>query len=227
MNEGWATYWHSRIMTERALRPEEVVDYADHHSGTLATSPGQLNPYKLGVELWRDVEDRWNKGRFGKEYDECDSFEARRHWDRKLGAGRDKIFEVRRHHNDVTFIDEFLTPEFCREQRLFTFGFNEKAQRWEVVDREFRKVKEKLLQMLTNFGQPAIAVEDGNFENRGELLLLHRHEGVDLRLDWARATLANLQSLWRRPVNLATRVEGRGTLMRYDGKEHSERRAEP
>jgi stage V sporulation protein R len=227
MNEGWATYWHSRIMTERALRPEEVVDYADHHSGTLATSPGQLNPYKLGVELWRDVEDRWNKGRFGKEYDECDSFEARRHWDRKLGAGRDKIFEVRRHHNDVTFIDEFLTPEFCREQRLFTFGFNEKAQRWEVVDREFRKVKEKLLQMLTNFGQPAIAVEDGNFENRGELLLLHRHEGVDLRLDWARATLANLQSLWRRPVNLATRVEGRGALMRYDGKEHSERRTEP
>ena len=113
MNEGWATYWHSKIMTEKALDASEIIDYADHHSGTLATSPGQLNPYKLGVELWRDIEDRWNKGRFGKEYDECDSFVERRHWDKRLGLGREKIFEVRKHYNDVTFIDEFLTLEFC------------------------------------------------------------------------------------------------------------------
>jgi stage V sporulation protein R len=226
MNEGWAVLWHSRIMTEKALLPEEIIDYADHHSGTLATQPGQINPYKLGVELWRDVEDRWNKGRFGKEYDECDSFRARREWDRKLGLGRQKIFEVRKHCNDVTFIDEFLTPEFCVEQKLFTFGYNEKHQRWEVVEREFRKVKEKLLHMLTNFGQPSIVVENGNFENRGELLLAHKHDGVDLKLDYARDTLKNLQLLWGRPVNLVTRVEGRGVLFRYDGREHSDKRVD-
>jgi stage V sporulation protein R len=226
MNEGWATYWHSKIMTEKALDASEIIDYADHHSGTLATAPGQLNPYKLGVELWRDVEDRWNKGRFGKEYDECDSFVQRRNWDKKLGLGRQKIFEVRKHYNDVTFIDEFLTLEFAVDQKLFTFGYDEKHQRWEIRDREFRKVKEKLLQMLTNFGQPVIAVEDGNHENRGELLLVHRHEGVDLKLDYARDTLRSLQSLWRRPVNLATRVEGRGMLFHFDGKEHSERRVD-
>jgi stage V sporulation protein R len=226
MNEGWATYWHSKIMTEKALDASEIIDYADHHSGTLATSPGQLNPYKLGVELWRDIEDRWNKGRFGKEYDECDSFVQRKHWDRKLGLGREKIFEVRKHYNDVTFIDEFLTIEFCQEQKLFTFGYNEKHQRWEILAREFRKVKEKLLHMLTNFGQPAIAVEDGNWENRGELYLVHKHDGVDLKLDYARDTLRNVQSLWRRPVNLHTRAEGRGTLFRYDGREHSDRRVD-
>jgi stage V sporulation protein R len=226
MNEGWATYWHSRIMTEKALEASEVVDYADHHSGTLATQPGQLNPYKLGVELWRDIEDRWNRGRFGKEYDECDSFEGRRNWDRRLGAGREKIFEVRKHYNDVTFIDAFLTPEFCLEQKLFTFGWAEKHQRWEIVEREFRKVREKLLHMLTNFGQPAISAEDGNFENKGELLLTHRHDGVDLKLDHARDTLKALQSLWRRPVNLATRIDGRGALLRFDGKDHSEKRVE-
>jgi len=226
MNEGWATYWHSTIMTQKGLDASEIVDYADHHSGTLATSPGQLNPYKLGVELWRDIEDRWNKGRFGKEYDECDSFVERKHWDKKVGLGRDKIFEVRKHYNDVTFIDEFLTLEFCVEQRLFTFGYNEKHQRWEVMERDFKKVKEKLLHMLTNFGQPVIAVEDGNFENRGELLLAHKHDGVDLKLDYARDTLKNVQSLWRRPVNLVTKVEGRGTLFRFDGKDHSDRRVE-
>jgi stage V sporulation protein R len=226
MNEGWATYWHSKIMTEKALDASEVIDYADHHSGTLATSPGSLNPYKLGVELWRDIEDRWNKGRFGKEYDECDSFEARRNWDRKLGLGREKIFEVRKHYNDVTFIDAFLTPEFCLEQKLFTFGFSDKRQRWEIVEREFRKVKEKLLQMLTNFGQPVVAVDDGNYQNRGELLLVHKHDGVDLKLDYARDTIHHLQSLWRRPVCLHTKVEGHGVEFRYDGQEHSEKRVE-
>jgi stage V sporulation protein R len=50
MNEGWAAYWHSKIMTESGvLEPAEVVDYADHHSGTMAISPNQLNPYKLGA----------------------------------------------------------------------------------------------------------------------------------------------------------------------------------
>jgi stage V sporulation protein R len=226
MNEGWATYWHSTIMTQKALTAAELIDYADHHSGTLATSPGQLNPYKLGVELWRDVEDRWNKGRFGKDYADCDSYEERRSWDRKLGLGREKIFEVRKHYNDVTFIDEFLTLEFCLAQKLFTFGYSEKHQRWEVLERDFKKVKEKLLHMLTNFGQPMIAVEDGNFENRGELLLIHKHDGVDLKLDYARDTLQNVERLWRRPVNLVTRVEGRGTIMRFDGHEHTDKRIE-
>jgi stage V sporulation protein R len=226
MNEGWASYFHSKIMTEKALRPEEIIDYADHHSGTLATGSGQVNPYKLGIELWRDIEDRWNKGRFGKEYAECDSFAERRRWDKKLGLGRSKIFEVRQHYNDVTFIDEFLTPEFCLEQKLFSFGFNDKRQRWEIFSREFKQVKDKLLHQLTNFGQPVIAVEDGNFENRGELLLVHRHDGVDLKLDYARDTLKNLQALWRRPVNLATKVDGRGTLFRFDGKDHAESRIE-
>jgi hypothetical protein len=181
MNEGWASYWHSTIMTRKALTSDEIIDYADHHSGTLGTRPGALNPYKLGIELYRDIEERWNKGRFGKEWDECDDLKARRAWDKNLGLGREKIFEVRKHYNDVTFIDTFLTAEFAMEQKLFVYGFNEKRNSWEILDREFRKVKNKLLSQLTNFGQPIIEVVDGNFENRGELLLAHKHDGQDLK----------------------------------------------
>src|SRR3990172_5543751 len=43
MNEGWATYWHSKIMTEKALKDSELIDCADHHSGPLAVRPGFLN----------------------------------------------------------------------------------------------------------------------------------------------------------------------------------------
>jgi stage V sporulation protein R len=226
MNEGWASYWHSKIMTTRALRDSELLDYADHHSGTMGMRPGSLNPYKLGIELWRDVEDRWNKGRFGKEYDECDDLRARRQWDKKLGQGREKIYEVRRHYNDVTFIDEFLTIDFALEQKLFVYGFNEKKNVWEITERQFRKVKDKLLHQLTNFGQPIIEVVDGNYENRGELLLAHKHDGIDLRVDHARETLRSLATMWRRPVNLISRVENKGVLLRYDGKEHSEKKIE-
>ncbi|HLT31385.1 MAG TPA: SpoVR family protein [Myxococcaceae bacterium] len=226
MNEGWASYWHSTIMTQKALRDAEVIDYADRHAGTMGVRPGALNPYKLGIELFRDIEDRWNKGRFGKEWEECDSHEERSNWDRKTGQGREKIFEVRRHYNDITFIDTFLTPEFCIEQKLFTYGFNEKRSTWEITAREFKKVKDKLLQQLTNFGQPIIEVVDANHENRGELLLAHRHDGQDLEGPKARETLVGLHAIWKRPVNVVTRYDDQGVLLRFDGQGHSEKKVE-
>ena len=226
MNEGWASYWHSTIMTRRALRDSEIVDYADRHAGTMGVRPGAINPYKLGLELFRDIEERWDKGRYGKEWEQCDSQAERSAWDKQTGEGRAKIFEVRRHYNDITFIDNFLTPEFCLDQKLFTYGFNEKRGSWEITAREFKQVKDKLLQQLTNFGQPIIEVVDGNHENRGELLLAHRHDGQDLKSDHARETLVGLHALWKRPVHLVTRHDGKGIILSYDGQGHQEKRIE-
>jgi stage V sporulation protein R len=226
MNEGWAVYWHSRILTEKALTAAEVIDYADANSGVLATAPGRLNPYKLGVELFRNIEDRWNKGQFGKEWDECDSMDLKRNWDRRTGLGRKKIFEVRKLYNDITFIDEFFTLEFCVEQKFYMFGFQERTGNWEIMSREHKKVKDQLLRMLTNRGQPVIVVEDGNFENRSELLLRHIHEGIDLDGAQARDTLRNAAKLWTRPVSLLTKVDGKGKLLRCEDGNISERSAE-
>ncbi len=226
MNEGWASYWHSRILTEKALTAAEIIDYADANSGVLATSPGRLNPYKLGVELLRNIEERWNKGQFGKEWDECDSMDLKRNWDRRTGLGRKKIFEVRKLYNDITFIDEFFTLEFCVEQKFYQFGFQERTGNWEIMTREFKKVKDQLLKMLTNRGQPVIVVEDGNFENRSELLLRHVHEGVDLDGSQARDTLRNASKLWTRPVSLLSKVDGKGKLLRCEDGNISERSAE-
>jgi len=221
MNEGWASFWHSTIMTQRTLHPSELVDYADHHSGTMATQPGRLNPYKLGIELLRDIEERWNKGQFGPEWDECDNYEVRRKWDKQLGLGRQKIFEVRRIHNDVTFIDTFLTVDFCRRHHLFSYKHNDQNDTYEIESREFKKIKERLLFNLTNFGQPIIRVKDGNYRNRGELYLQHEHFGVDLKLDHAQDTLRHLHRLWTRPVHIETVADGRPTLLSFDGTDHS------
>ncbi len=221
LNEGWASFWHSTIMTERALEPWECVDYADHHSGTMAMSRGRLNPYKLGLELLRDIEHRWNTGRFGKEYEDCDDLDKRRAWDHKLGLGRKKIFEVRRVHNDITFIETFLTPEFCQEHKLFSFAYHDQADQYVIESREFDQIKQRLLFSLTNFGKPWIYVVDGNYRNRGELLLRHEHNGIDLRLDRAADTLGNIQYIWGRPVNLQTVIDNQPSLLVYDGAAHS------
>ncbi|VTS04934.1 SpoVR family protein [Tuwongella immobilis] len=221
LNEGWASYWHSTIMTQKVLDSSELIDYADHHSGTMATNGRRLNPYKLGIELLRDVEYRWNTGRFGPEWDACDDLREKQNWNRPTGLGRQKIFEIRRIHNDITFIDHYLTPEFCMQHRLFSFAYQDHPGQFVIESREFQQIKQRLLFSLTNSGKPEIEVMDGNFRNRSELLLRHRFNGVDLKLSETREVLVNLQRLWRRPVHLETVVDGKPTLLSFDGNDHS------
>ena len=219
MNEGWATYWHTKLMTRHILSDAEVVDYADHHSGTVHQQPGRLNPYKMGVELFRHIEERWNKGRFGKEWMECEDPREQRRWDTGAGLGREKIFEVRRTHNDITFLDTFLTADFCREQGFFTTRFDPKAGEWVIDSREFEDVKKQLLMMLATRGTPRVYVVDANHANRGELRLVHQHEGADIQLDWAQVTMGNLQAVWGRPVHLDTLLEGKPMRLSHDGSD--------
>jgi stage V sporulation protein R len=218
MNEGWASYWHSKIMTEKALKDSEIIDFAEHHSGVTAMAPGKINPYKIGLELFRDIEDRWNKGKFGKEYEECDDIRVKSTWDKKLGKGREKIFEVRRVCNDITFIDEYMTEEFCERLKLYNYQFNKRTNRYEIVDRDYKKIKERLLLSLSNMGQPLIELEDDNFQNKGELLLVHRHQGLDLDSQYARETMKNIAAIWGRSVNVQTESEGQKKLFTYHYK---------
>ncbi len=234
LNEGWASYWHSTLMTNYVLRDDELITYCEHHSGTLATSPGQLNPYKVGIELLRDIEHRWNTGRYGKAYEDCEDMAARRAWGEgkapkgrvvgKDSPGREKIFEVRRIHNDLTFIDEFLTPEFVEDQKLYNYRMDPNTGKMVVVNRDFDKIKQQMLFMLTNHLQPYVFVVDGNHRNRGELLLVHRHIGVDLDIKYAIETLKALQTLWGRPVHVQAQIDDDTMLFSHDGENSSQQR---
>jgi len=196
MNEGWASYWHSKILTEKALKDTEIIDYADHHAGTLATRHGQMNPYKLGIELFRDIEQRWNTK---------------------------KMFEVRRLYNDVTFIDAFMTQDFCEKQKMFVYAYNKRNGTYEIVDRDYRKVKDKLLNSITNYGLPFVYVVDGDYQGKGGLYLHHEHDGVDLKITEAKETMERLYAIWKKNVYLETRLNGEKRLLIYTGKEHQER----
>ncbi|WP_311171502.1 SpoVR family protein [Halobellus ordinarius] len=119
-------------------------------------------------------------------------------------AGWDRMAEIRESHNDVTFVDAFLSAEFVEANDYFTYEYTRSTGDFRVASTDPEDVKKKLLLQFTNFGKPTIAVFDDNFENRGEILLGHRYNGIMLDLEEARDVLERVHELWGRPVNLMT-----------------------
>jgi len=80
-------------------------------------------------------------------------------------------------------------------------------------------IKQRLLQSLTNLGQPIISVVDANYQNRGELLLLHQYEHVELDKNYASDTLRNLNTIWKRPVHIQSMLEEKPVILSFNGEE--------
>jgi stage V sporulation protein R len=125
-------------------------------------------------------------------------------------------------HCDATFLDEYLTPEFCADQQLFVTREDPRTRQPVISTREFNEIKQALLFQFTNGGKPVIELIDANYANRAELLLRHRHVGVDLRWDWAKEVLDSLTHIWRRPVRLETVRNGKSVRLGHDGDKTSE-----
>lgn len=219
MNEGWASYWHSKLMTEKLADETDIIDYCETHSGVIAMGK-TINPYRLGIELYKDIEDRWNRGAFGPEYNDCNNAVEKEKWDKKLGLGKEKIFQVRKTHNDLTFLDTFLTPEFCVKNKLYSYKPNSSFDVVEI-DESFKKIKDQFMSVLVNAGQPVIQVEDANYDNKGELLLGHVFDGKELDYAQAQDVLANIYKIWSRPVHIQTVEEEIPTFWSFDGEEHT------
>ena len=217
LNEGWASYWHSKIMTNNILDDSEIFEFAHKHAGVMAMAENGYNPYKIGIELFRDIEDRWNKGRFGKDFEQCTDLREKAHWDKKLNIGKEKIFEVRKLLNDVSFIDQFLTEDFCVRNKLYVYKLNKQTGKHEIDLKNFKAIKSMLLFKMTNFGQPIITVNHNNYGNRGELFLSHHWEGMELQPDFLKATMENMFKLWKRPINLKTMSDDKELIYTYDG----------
>jgi stage V sporulation protein R len=221
LNEGWASYWHSKIMTNHILNDSEIFEFADKHSGVMSMPSNGYNPYKIGIELFRNIEDRWNKGQFGSDWDNCKDIKEKKNWNKKLNLGQEKIFEVRKILSDVAFIDQYLTEDFCIENKFYVYKLNDHTKKFEVDTTDFKAIKQMLLFKMTNFGQPIITVNDMNFQNRSELLMVHLHEGMDLQPDFLTETLKNVYKIWKRPVNLQTVSQEKETIYCYDGEKIS------
>jgi stage V sporulation protein R len=173
-----------------------------------------INPYLLGSALFESIEERWNRGRFGREYEECADAEQRARWDTGLMKGLEKVFEVRRTHMDWFFVDEFLDREVVDALQLYVYLEKESEEHIDdvVEETDWRRTKQLLVHSLMNWGVPRILVVDGDYHGGRMLYLQHVFEGLPLDDEYARRTLQHVYSLWSRPVYLETvEVENRHT----------------
>ena len=66
MNEGWASFWHKRILEALDLPQGLHLEFIVRHTQVLRPSPGGLNPYHVGMKIWEDIEKRWNNPTQGR-----------------------------------------------------------------------------------------------------------------------------------------------------------------
>lgn len=201
MNEGWASYWHIRILRELDLNEEETIEFAKLNASVIQPSPTSINPYFLGLKIFEDIERRWDS--LAKE-------------GKSDLTGRQKIFEVRELESDVSFLRNYLTKELIEELDLYVYQLE--GNQWKVTDKDWEHVRDQLVMSRMNGGHPYIVVQDGDYQQNGELYLLHRYEGIELDIKYLEKTLPHIYALWGRNVHLETKLENRSVLFSYNGK---------
>jgi len=188
MNEGWATYWHQRIMRELPLTSEETIEYAKLHSAVVQPSRHTLNPYYLGLKIFEDIEKRY---------------------------GRDFIFDVREMDSDQSFLRNYLTKELTEELDLYIF--EKKGDEWQITDKSWENIRDQLVYSRVNGGFPYLEVVDGDWLRTGELYIVHRYEGIELDLKYLENTMPYVVRLWGKPVHLETVVDDKKVRFTCDG----------
>ena len=211
MNEGWATYWHIRIMRELDLSSEEAIEFAKLNANVIQPGGGQINPYYLGLKIYEDIENRYNN-----------PTEEMLKSGIKKNSGRSKIFEVRELESDQSFIRNYLTKELVENEDLFLF--ERQGHEYKVTSKDWEDVRDEIVRSRVNGGFPTIVVEDGDYSKAGELYLVHRYEGIGLDIAHLEKVLEYLYRLWGRPVHLETVTDEHPTLFTCDGRRISRKR---
>ena len=205
MNEGWASYWDSFIMTTKGYAGDDgIVNYAKHHAGVLGGKNNMGNPYKLGVSLFNDIKLRYDKGQFGREWEQCEDRHLKENWDKKTNLGKEKIFEIREMYNDYTFLNEFFTKDFCEKYEFFEYGLDRSKNEYVITSKDYDKIKTKLLKRHENGGRPIILLENLKYKGGAEILLRHQFDQMPLDSDYVKMTLKMLYKIVGRPVNIKT-----------------------
>ncbi|MCC5810351.1 MAG: SpoVR family protein [Ectothiorhodospiraceae bacterium] len=187
MNEGWASYWHARLLREANFLPGQVyLDAIKTHSDVVRPYGGgeavslQVNPYHLGFRMWERLID---------------------------DHGLDRALQIRSEEDDFGFIRNYLDQDLARELELFNYTRRPGAggeERFMVKDRDLRDLRENILLPKFNYGAPRIYARSVGLN--GSLTLTHDHvsDGRGLDLARARKVLDYIHRVWRRTVRLET-----------------------
>jgi stage V sporulation protein R len=190
MNEGWASYWHARLLREASFLPHELYLAAikSHSDVVRPYASGQqlalsLNPYHLGFSMWEHIIDK---------------------------QGIDKARQIVREEDDFGFIRNYLEQDLADQLDLFVYETRKDGET-KIVNRDIHAIREAILAPKYNYGAPAMAVNqlgaDGSLDLRHDYL----HDGRGLDLQQAERVMEYVGKVWRRPVSLHT-VDFRGVV---------------
>ncbi|KMJ58019.1 stage V sporulation protein R [Bacillus sp. LL01] len=205
MNEGWASYWHQRILREMDLTSDEALEYAKLNAGVVQPSKTSINPYYLGIKIFEDIEERYDNPTEEMIRDGV-----------KPGSGRERMFEVREVESDISFLRNYLNKDLVMREDMYLF--QKQGKDYKIVDKGWEKVRDQLVNMRVNGGFPYITVNDGDYLRTGELYLKHWYEGIELDLKYLEKVMPYIFQIWGRPVHMESVIETKNVLFTYDGK---------
>src|SRR5262245_23984121 len=193
MNEGWASYWHARLLREADFLPQnEYLDAIKTHSDVVRPHAAEqqaslaTNPYHLGFSIWESI--------------------VKEH-------GLERAFQIRTEDDDFSFIRNHLTQELAEELKLFRFEQSSDGG-VRVLDHDIHALRETILAPKYNFGAPAVLAKHVGHDGSLELHHENDTDGRGLDVDRAERVLDYIHKVWRRPIALETvDAEGRARVL--------------
>lgn len=204
----------SKIMAEMGKAGNAgIYEYAIHKAGVLG-GKYSTNPYKLGYSIFCEIEERWNKGKFGLAYNSCNDYAKKEAWDTKAGLGIQKVFDVRALYDDIQFIGEFFDEDFCRKYEFFEYRDLENGQK-EVVSKDWKKIRHLLLKSRINGGFPDTPLIETNFRNKRIFTMQHNYDDTILDDEMTPETLESIARIWSGPVMLISKDQNEKEFCYY------------
>ncbi len=183
MNEGWASYWHARLLREADFLPQSAyVDAIKCHSDVVRpTASGDnvalsTNPYHLGFSIWEKIVEQ---------------------------HGLDHARKIMCEDDDFAFIRNHLTPELATELQLFRYKGPANGT-LTVQDSDLSALHDALLAPKYGFGAPTVSASRIHVDGKLELIHDHVTDGRGLDPDRGRKVLEYIARVWRRPVTVVT-----------------------
>lgn len=180
MNEGWASFWHYRLMNDLDLPQKYHIPFLKSHNQVVTPHLGRINPYHLGFHLFNKIEERY---------------------------GLEECFIAREVCHDESFLRQYLTEEDCFELNLFSYSLYKRDYVInEISDGEgWKEIKSSLIKQIGSNSIPKIIVKEVKPNN--VLRIHHEHDGRDLELGYAEKVVDYISTLWGGVVRLDTVIE--------------------
>ncbi|MCK5366222.1 MAG: SpoVR family protein, partial [Gammaproteobacteria bacterium] len=183
MNEGWASYWHARLLREASFLPHDLyLDAMKTHSDVVRPTAGDkqialnINPYHLGFSIW----------------------------DRFIEAhGIEQARTIMQSEDDFGFVRNHLDADLADELNIFVYDAKKNGE-IKVTDNEIHHLHEAILGPKLNFGAPRVSVTEMGVDGALELKHENSVDGRGLDMERAQKVIDYIHRVWRRPVSMHT-----------------------